>query len=40
MTATRTTLALLATVTAMSSGDSFITPGLPSQRRAKGHVND
>ena len=40
MTATRTTLALLATVTAMSSGDSFITPGLPSQRRARGHVND
>jgi hypothetical protein len=36
VTATRTTLALPAAVTAMSSGDSFITSGLPSQRRAKG----
>ena len=40
MTATPTTLALLATVTAMSSGESFITPGFPSQRWAKGHVNN
>ncbi len=40
MTATPTILALLATVTAMSNDDSLITPGFPSQRWAKGHVNN